>query len=121
MQQAEQFESWVILELMGRVVIAGKMTERVVAGTGFIHITIPATTRQPEFSRLISPSAVYAINPVSEELARYRAEQLNEAPVQAYEVASFIKKNPQIQIGSHTESAGEEQEDDGYSDEDYDQ
>jgi hypothetical protein len=92
MQQQEQFDVWAVLELMGRQRIAGKVTERVIAGTGFLHVLVPATSRNPEFSRLISPSSIYAINPVTEEVARASAERINEQPIQAWDVREHIAK-----------------------------
>lgn len=92
----EQFEQWAILELMGRTKLAGFVREKTVAGAGFLHITIPSTTRQPEFSRLISPQSLFAINPVDEQTARVAAERFNEAPIQAWEIDSYINKAKQL-------------------------
>jgi hypothetical protein len=93
MQTPQQFEQWVILELMGRQKIAGKATEAVVAGAGFIKIDVPETTRHPAFTRFVSPSSIYAINPVDEATARHQAERINEAPIQQWDVTEFMRKS----------------------------
>jgi hypothetical protein len=122
MQQTEQFDIWAILELMGRQKIAGRVTDRVVAGSGFLNVNVPATSKNPAFTRLISPSSIYAINPVTEEVARAAAEQINEAPIQAWDVREHIAKAyPQLVLNPAKESLLEQAEsNEEYEPEDYD-
>lgn len=96
MNQPEQFEQWAILELMGRQKLAGYVREKTIAGAGFLHITVPATQKHPEFSRLIAPGSLYAINPVDEMTAKVAAERFNEAPIIAWEMDSYISKAKQL-------------------------
>lgn len=93
MQQTEQYDQWAILELMGRTKIAGRVTEKTIVGAGFLNVHVPETTRHPSFTRQISPVAVFAINPVDEQTARFYAERLNEAPIEAWDISAFIKKS----------------------------
>jgi hypothetical protein len=81
-----KLDTWAIIELMGHQKIAGRLTERSVAGGGFIQVDVPPVGDQPGWSRLISPSAVYAINPVNQEAAVAVAARLQAVPVQPYEM-----------------------------------
>lgn len=65
--------SWMIVELMGHQRMAGEVTEVTVAGKGFLRIDVPASEHEAAFTRLISPDAVYALNPTTEALARRAA------------------------------------------------
>lgn len=93
MQPTEQYDQWAILELMGRTKIAGRVTEKTIAGVGFLNVHVPETTHHPSFHRQISPGSVFAINPVDEQTARFHAERINEAPIEAWDINAFIKKS----------------------------
>lgn len=90
--QQENFDQWAIVELMGRQRIAGKVTERVIAGQGFLEVSVPETSHNPKFTRFISPSALYAINPLDEETAKAYAESLRVKPIDAWDINAFMKK-----------------------------
>lgn len=92
----QTFESWAIIELFGRTRLAGLVSEKTVAGDGFLQIQVPATKYQPEFSKFIKPSAVYAITPVTEETARYTAEQINTAPIMPWDVRKVVETAKQL-------------------------
>lgn len=91
-QQPEQFDQWALCELMGRQRIAGRVTEKTVAGAGFLQVDVPETKTNPAFTRLIAPGSLYAINPVTEEVARMYAENLNVKPIDAWDIQGFMKK-----------------------------
>ena len=64
------FETWAIVELMGHQRVAGLVSERQVAGAGFLQIDVhDATDGKVLFSRLVNPSSIYAINPVDKVIA----------------------------------------------------
>jgi hypothetical protein len=63
-------QMWAIVELMGHQRMAGEITEVTIAGHGFIRIDVPATSKAPAFTRMVSPSSIYAINPTTQDLAR---------------------------------------------------
>lgn len=90
--QTEEFKIWAILELMGRQRIAGHVTERVIAGQGFLEVSVPETKNNPKFTRFISPGSLYAINPVDENTAIVYAENLNVKPIDAWDLSAFMKK-----------------------------
>lgn len=79
-------QMWAIIELMGHQRMAGEITEVTVAGHGFIRIDVPATSKVPAFTRMVSPSSIYAINPTTEVLARRAAEAFQPRPVQEWEL-----------------------------------
>ena len=92
METAEKFESWAILELFGHNQIAGKCTEQNIAGVNMLRIDVPETKRNPAFTRFLGSGAIYAINPVTEEMATQWANSLNVAPVQAWDIRQYVEK-----------------------------
>jgi hypothetical protein len=96
--QTEQFEIWAIVELMGRQRIAGKVSERVIAGTGFLDVHVPETKSNPSFNRFIAPGSVYAINPVDEATARQYAENLQVKPIDSWDIHKFMEKAEQRKL-----------------------
>lgn len=88
----EQFDQWAVVELMGRQRIAGKVTERVIAGSGFLQVDVPETKHNPKFTRFIAPGSLYAINPVDEQSARLYAENLQVKPIDAWDINAFMRK-----------------------------
>lgn len=83
-------QMWAIVELMGHQRMAGQITEVTVAGHGFIRIDVPATSSVPAFTRMVSPSSIYAINPTTEDLARRAAEAFQPRPVQEWELPKAL-------------------------------
>lgn len=93
MDVSEKFESWAIVELFGHNRIAGKCSEQNVAGTNMLRIDVPETEKNPAFTRLLGHAAIYAINPVTEEVATHWAKMLHCAPINAWDVREFMEKN----------------------------
>ena len=87
-----KFELFAIVELFGRQRIAGKVTEQSIGVATFIRVDVPETPQQPSFTRLINPSAIYAINPVTEEVATATAEKLSAKPIEAWDIREMQKK-----------------------------
>jgi hypothetical protein len=90
--EIEKFESWAIVELFGHNQIAGKCSEQQIAGTNMLRIDVPETDRNPSFTRLLGHGAIYAINPVTEEVAKHWAQSLQVSPITVWDVRDFIKK-----------------------------
>ncbi len=84
--EVEKFEVWALVELFGHNKIVGKCTERNVAGSNFLVVDVPETKSNPTFTRLIGGAAIYAINPITEDLARTMAEGLDVQPINAWDV-----------------------------------
>lgn len=86
----EKFDLWCMVELFGHQRIAGRCTEQNVAGTNMLRVDVPATKAQPEFTRFLSSGAIYAINPISEEVVRQIAENLQAAPISVWDVRDLV-------------------------------
>lgn len=97
--QDEKFDIWALLELMGRQRIAGKVTEQVIAGTGFLRCDVPETSSNPAFTRFIAPGSLYAINPITEDVARKYAESLRVKPIDSWDLSAFMQKAEEKRLG----------------------
>ena len=88
--EQEKFDLWCVVELFGHSRIAGRCTEKYVAGTNMLRVDVPDTSNQPGFTRFLSSGAIYAINPVSEGVARQIAENLQIQPVNIWDVRHLV-------------------------------
>lgn len=77
-------DAFCIVEIFGHQKIAGRVTEQVIAGQGFLRVDVPATSKQTEFTRFYGPGAIYCMTPVSAEIAQAAAEKLWVEPVSVY-------------------------------------
>lgn len=87
-----KFELNAIVELFGHQRMAGLVTEQTLGSASFVRIDVPETENQPKFSRLLNPSAIYAINPVTEEVMLAMAENLDKKPIDSWDVREMQKK-----------------------------
>ena len=111
--QQEKFDIWCLVELFGHSRIAGRVQEKTIGGAAFLQIDVPETDHNPAFTRILNPSAVYALNPVTEDVARHYANNLNSQPINAWDVKEFMKKSEQRRLAA----AQTEPEEHDYSDE----
>jgi hypothetical protein len=88
----EKLEIWAIVELFGHTKIAGRVTEQNIAGTNMLRVDVPETKENPDFTRFFGSAAVYAINPVTEEVATAYAERLAVRPIQVFEIDRMVEK-----------------------------
>jgi hypothetical protein len=84
MEAQDKFDCWANVEVMGHRRFAGKVTEQVIAGCGFVRIDVPQVDDRMAFTKLIGTASIYAITPVSEEVAKQLARQYREKPVEIY-------------------------------------
>ncbi len=82
-----KLDIWAYVEIMGHNQIAGHLTEQTIAGQGFLRIDVPAVDEVPGYTKLISPSSVYAINPIGEVEAVAIARKLRKRPIEPYMMA----------------------------------
>lgn len=75
---------WAIVEIMGRKVVAGYITQAVQFGLPMLRIDVPATSIWPTFTQDYGAQAIYAITYVSEEVAKLTAEANKVNPVTVY-------------------------------------
>lgn len=109
MEIQERFKAWAIVELMGHQKIAGYVTEMVMGGSSMLRVDVPETDSQPAFTRIFNPSALYAINPVTEDVALQMARSLKAQPVISYDMQVMIQKTVQKKLNEAIELAGIEQ------------
>ena len=84
MDEKTGFEEWAIVELFGRQVIAGKVTEQVIGGGALIRVDVPETEQEPAFTKFFGQGAIYSIMPVSEAVARLAVKQFRTDPITVY-------------------------------------
>lgn len=114
----EKSELWAIVELFGHNRISGKVSEHNIGSGAFIRIDVPDTKTVPAWSRLLNPSAIYAINPVTEEVARASAESISAKPLDAWDAREMLRRIESIQKQNAPQLDGIR--DDGSIDEDLD-
>lgn len=81
------FTEWCIVEMMGHRRIAGHVTERTIAGHGFLEVRIPS---EPPMMQLIQPSSIYALTPCTEETARAYAKTLSPEPLTLFDARRML-------------------------------
>ena len=81
---SETITFWAIIELFGRQVIAGKISEQVIGGSSFIRVDVPEVDKHPGFTRFYGQGAIYAMTPVSEEVAIVTLREVRPKPVNVY-------------------------------------
>ena len=107
------FSQWGLLELMGHRRLAGFISEAQIGGAGFIRIDVPGDDPgigQPSATQFYSPSAVYAITPLSEEMARRFAKGNQPAPITRWELP-VAKEPPPFDEGERDEEIDEDDDD----------
>ena len=88
----QKFELNALVELFGHQRIAGKVTEQSIGVATFIRIDVPETSQQPKFTRIVNPSAIYAINPVTEEVMLHMAEMITSKPIESWDIREMQSK-----------------------------
>jgi len=114
-QTNETFDQWCIVEIMGRQVIAGRVTEQTIGGTAFIRVDVPVTDEQPAFTRFYGAGSIYAITPVSEEVVRIALNRFRPKSVNVYVPELNMlqaSSNVDIEGGRHPGSVWEDDSDD---------
>lgn len=102
-EQTGQFDQWAILEIMGHQRFAGHLTEQTIGGAAMLRIDVPAVGDLPAFTRYFTAASVYAITPVSEELARQVASGLKRAPVTVYELPEELREKLRRPVAAITD------------------
>lgn len=102
-----KLDLFAIVELFGHQKIAGKVSEHTVGSATFIRVDVPAINEQPSFTRLLNPSAIYAINPVTESVATAKAQQLKTAPIEAWDIREMHQKL--LALGNRQDTDNEEE------------
>lgn len=109
--KTETFESWCIVELFGHQRIAGLVTEQTIGGSSFVRVDVPANGDTPAYTRLFGNGAIYAINPVSEPIARAAAANYRAVPVSPYEIPELQRLLGQRPLGLEEQDLDDEDDD----------
>lgn len=83
-------EMWAIVELMGHVRMAGRVTEEERFGTKLGRCDTPCRDGSLK-TVYFSGSSIYRLTPVSEEVARAAADYTQPEPVRGWELRSLTE------------------------------
>jgi hypothetical protein len=103
----ENNEQWGIVELMGRKVVAGRLSKSEMLGVSLMRVDVPATKGYPAYTAFYSDKALYGVTFVSEEVAKRTAEEVSVNPVSVY-VPDLITRDAYDEIKTRWEQAQEE-------------
>lgn len=104
-EQYNEFKTWALVEIMGHQRYAGFVTEQTIAGSAFLRVDVPTIGDKPAFTKLFSPSSVYAITPCAEDLVKSVAESLGKQPMSIWDLPESLKsKLKGIESRSHVGS-----------------
>jgi hypothetical protein len=81
---SDGYREWSVVELMGHSMIAGLVSEQSIGGSAMVRVDVPAVDDQPGYTKFFSGGAIYAITPVSEEIAVQHVLRIRP-PVQRFE------------------------------------
>jgi hypothetical protein len=82
----EKFETWAIVEIMGRQRFAGFVTEQTLAGQAMLRVDIPKTAKANAFTKFFGGGSIHSLTPTTETIARGLAERLDQAPIAVYDL-----------------------------------
>jgi hypothetical protein len=82
----ETFEQYAIVELFGRNIIAGLVSEQVIGGQGFVRVDVPAINEQKAFTKFYGPGSIYAITPCDELTMKAAVQGLRQKPVDIWQL-----------------------------------
>jgi hypothetical protein len=83
-QKAEKFETWAIVEILGRQSFAGLVTEQMFSGASMIRVDVPSVDGSPAFTKLFGVGSIYAITPTTEDVVRRYVGYHRPVPMTAY-------------------------------------
>ena len=113
----EKFKITAVVELFGHQKMAGTVTEQNIGSSSFVRIDVPETKTQPAFTRMVNPSAIYAINPVTEDVMKHMAENIQNKPIEAWDIHEMTKKLLALKEENSKASEREDNDlDDGWDD-----
>jgi len=96
-----KFENWCVVELMGHQRIAGLVTEVNLFGSALMRVDVPAVNGTAAYTKFFGASAIYAITPVSEAIARSAAQFNQQRPVETWQLPALQRD---IHNGDHDSS-----------------
>jgi hypothetical protein len=95
----EKFEIFALINLFGHNQLAGKVTVLPLGAATLLRVDVPKTKLIPEFTRFINPTAIYSMDPVTEELMQARAEMIKAQPIDVYDIRAVVKNLKELSAG----------------------
>ena len=83
---SETFDQFAVVELFGHQIIAGKVTEQVIGGQGFVRVDVPTIEDQEGFTKFYGAGAIYAITPCNEETMLAAVSGLRQKPIDVWKL-----------------------------------
>lgn len=87
MEEAKGYSGWAILELFGRQMLAGSISEEVIAGTAMLRIDVPAVDGIPGWTKYFGGAAIYSLTPTTEDMVMLAGKRLQPRPVDPWVVS----------------------------------
>lgn len=85
------FDGWADIQFMGHRRLIGKVRTDQIGGTAIFVVETPNDTDGFD-TEIYAASALYALRPISEQIARAIAKRINPAPVNPYELPDDWRK-----------------------------
>jgi len=85
-EPTQAFDQWAVVDVMGHQRYAGRVTEQVIAGAGFIRVDVPETKGGPGFTKLFGPGAIHSITICTEASARTVADLIFVPPIVEFDI-----------------------------------
>lgn len=77
-------ETWAILELLGRHVIAGRISSVAAFGTELCRVDVPPVDGIPGYTKFFGGGSIYAVTPTDEESALHAVRSLRVRPIEPW-------------------------------------
>jgi hypothetical protein len=88
-QRREIFDEWAIVEIMGRLKLAGRVSEASLFGTALCRVDVYVGDAElPTMTRMFGGSSIYCVTPCDEATARAFALGHQPEPVARWELAA---------------------------------
>lgn len=110
--EIKAYDGWAIVELMGHVRMAGRVSEAPMFGTALLRVDIP--NGDSYTTQFASGGSIYRLTPCSEEVARAVAHGGQAAPIEPWE----LRRLEGPKLASSIELEEQRMRDAGYSDAD---
>lgn len=107
-KQQQGFDQHAIVELMGHQRIAGRVREETVFGAAMVRVDVPPVDGRAGFTKYFGPSAVYAMTPVEEVVAKAAAAAIRQVPVEPYTLTPAARDAMMLALDGPAEAKTDE-------------
>lgn len=84
--EKQAFDQWCLVELMGHVRVAGRVTEEPLFGSALMRVDVPDEKGETRFTRYFGGSAIYSVTPISKDVAVTLAQSVTHEPITPWEL-----------------------------------